>query len=107
MPTSSIFVTGDIRGNENLELTALQTLFVRNHNRLARELQQEHPDWNDEQLYQEARKLNIAQEQIIRSDFMAISAASRIFSRDRPLPSTMRSQLSARMSAANASKPSV
>jgi hypothetical protein len=54
-----------VRGNENLELTALQTLFVRNHNRLARALQKEHPSWSDEQLYQEARKLNIAEEQII------------------------------------------
>jgi peroxidase len=58
--TSDLFVTGDVRGNENVELTALQTLFVRNHNRIATELQQEHPGWSDEQLYQEARKLNIA-----------------------------------------------
>jgi peroxidase len=64
-PSSSLAATGDVRGNENVELTALQTLFVRNHNRLAAELQQEHPDWTDEQLYQEARKLNIAQEQMI------------------------------------------
>jgi hypothetical protein len=65
VPTSSLFVTGDVRGNENLELTALQTLFVRNHNRIAAELQAEHPDWTDEQLYQEARKLNIAEYQMI------------------------------------------
>jgi hypothetical protein len=65
LPTSQLFVTGDIRGNENVELTALQTLFVRNHNRIAGELQQEHPAWSDEQLYQEARKINIAQYQSI------------------------------------------
>jgi hypothetical protein len=65
VPNSQLFATGDIRGNENLELTALQTLFVRNHNRIATELQKEHPDWSDEQLYQEARKLNIATEQMI------------------------------------------
>ena len=58
--TGSLFVTGDVRGNENVELTALQTLFVRNHNRIATELQKLHPAWTDEQLYQEARKLNIA-----------------------------------------------
>ena len=29
--TQNLFVTGDVRGNENVELTALQTLFVRNH----------------------------------------------------------------------------
>jgi peroxidase len=63
--TSSLFVTGDVRGNENVELTALQTLFVRNHNLIASELQAEHPTWSDEQLYQEARKINIAEYQSI------------------------------------------
>jgi hypothetical protein len=65
VPTQDLFVTGDVRGNENVELTALQTLFVRNHNLLASELHQLHPDWSDEQLYQEARKLNIAEYQMI------------------------------------------
>jgi hypothetical protein len=60
LPMSDMYATGDPRGNENIELTALQTLFVRNHNRLASELQQMHPTWTDEHLYQEARKLNIA-----------------------------------------------
>jgi hypothetical protein len=64
-PQSSLFVTGDTRGNENVELTALQTLFLRNHNRIAGQLQTEHPSWSDEQLYQEARKINIAQYQSI------------------------------------------
>jgi hypothetical protein len=65
VPTSSLFAAGDVRANENIELTALQTLFVRNHNRLANELQLLHPNWTDEQLYQEARKLNIATEGLI------------------------------------------
>jgi peroxidase len=60
VPTSILFATGDTRGNENLELTALETLFVRNHNMLAGKLQKEHPGWTDEQLYQEARKIDIA-----------------------------------------------
>jgi hypothetical protein len=65
VPTSALFAAGDVRANENLELTALQTLFVRNHNRIASQLQKEHPGWSDEQLYQEARKLNIAAYQSI------------------------------------------
>jgi hypothetical protein len=65
VPAQNLFVTGDVRGNENVELTALQTLFVRNHNRIAAQLQQHHPTWTDEQLYQEARKINIAQYQDI------------------------------------------
>jgi peroxidase len=71
VPTSALFATGDVRGNENIELTALQTLFVRNHNRLAAQLQAAHPDWTDEQLYQEARKINIAQYQtIVYTEFL-------------------------------------
>ena len=65
LPNSSLFAAGDVRANENIELTAIQTLFLRNHNRIAAELQKEHPHWSDEQLYQEARKLNIATEEII------------------------------------------
>jgi hypothetical protein len=65
LPSSSLFAAGDVRANENIELTALQTLFMRNHNRIAAELQKDHPDWSDEQLYQEARKLNIATEEMI------------------------------------------
>jgi hypothetical protein len=64
-PTSTLFATGDQRGNENLELTTLETLFVRNHNMRAGELAKEHPSWTDEQLYQEARKINIAGYQAI------------------------------------------
>jgi hypothetical protein len=65
VPESALFAAGDVRANENIELTAIQTLFVRNHNRLATTLHQEHPDWSDELLYQEARKLNIAEEETI------------------------------------------
>src|SRR5262249_39285316 len=38
---------------------------MRNHNAIARQLQAAHPDWTDQQLFDEARKLNIAEEQII------------------------------------------
>jgi peroxidase len=65
LPESQMFVTGDSRGNENVELTVLQTLFLDNHNRLAAELQKENPTWTDQQLFDEARKLNIAQYQSI------------------------------------------
>jgi hypothetical protein len=65
VPESSLFAAGDVRANENVELTALQTLFVRNHNLIAAELQEEHPHWTDETLHQEARKINIAEYQDI------------------------------------------
>ncbi|MFK7978886.1 MAG: peroxidase family protein [Saprospiraceae bacterium] len=52
-----LFVAGDVRANENVLLTAYHTLFVREHNRLCEELILQHPDWQDEQIYQHARKI--------------------------------------------------
>ena len=51
-----LFVAGDVRANENPLLAAFHTLFVREHNRRCDLLKAEHPEWDDEQLYQMARK---------------------------------------------------
>lgn len=51
------FLAGDVRVQENPDLTALQTLFVREHNRQVDRLAQQHPTWSGEQLYQEARAI--------------------------------------------------
>ena len=61
----TLFLAGDVRANENTALLALHSLFVREHNRLAEKLAQKNPDWDDETLYQRARKRNIAQYQAI------------------------------------------
>ena len=63
--SDKLFAAGDRRANENIELTTLQTLFLRNHNRIAAQLKKSNPTWNDETLYQEARKINIAEYQNI------------------------------------------
>src|SRR5262249_36895115 len=63
--SDELFVAGDPRANETIELTSLHTLFLRNHNRLAAPLAQQNPadfrltNWTHENLYPEARKLNI------------------------------------------------
>ncbi len=54
---SRYFVAGDIRANENPLLLSFHILFVREHNRLCDELAEAHPAWNDERIYQRARKL--------------------------------------------------
>ncbi|MEO1147726.1 MAG: peroxidase family protein [Cyanobacteria bacterium J06638_22] len=59
------FSAGDTRANENSVLSSMHTLFVREHNRLADELADAHPSWTDEQIYQRARQINIAQIQNI------------------------------------------
>jgi hypothetical protein len=64
-PDDQLFLAGDVRANENIELTGIQTLFVREHNRLADQIAAKNPTWNDEQMYQEARKLLIGEIQAI------------------------------------------
>uniref|UniRef100_A0A7M4EIP7 Lactoperoxidase n=1 Tax=Crocodylus porosus TaxID=8502 RepID=A0A7M4EIP7_CROPO len=59
------FKAGDARAPENLGLTALHTLFLREHNRLAAELKKLNYHWDGEKLYQEARKIIGAMTQII------------------------------------------
>ncbi|XP_076876539.1 eosinophil peroxidase-like [Brachyhypopomus gauderio] len=61
----AINATGDARVDENSTLTSLHTLFLREHNRLARVLRLLNPKWSSETLYQEARKILGAYYQII------------------------------------------
>lgn len=61
------FEAGDNRVNQHPALTALHTLLLRNHNIHARQLAIRHPNWSDEILFQEARRINIAEYQMITS----------------------------------------
>lgn len=65
---SALFLAGDVRANENPELLALQTLFVREHNRVAAEAAAKNPTWTDERLFQQARRIVIAELQKITYD---------------------------------------
>jgi peroxidase len=58
--TSDMFLTGDVRGNENPQLCSLQVLFVREHNRVAAQIATANPAFSDEELYQRARRFVIA-----------------------------------------------
>ncbi len=65
VPDDELFAAGDVRANENIELTSLHTLFVREHNRWADQLAAQNPALSDEQLYQRARMMVIAEIQSI------------------------------------------
>lgn len=54
---TTLFATGDVRANENVPLIALHTVLVREHNRLADEIKAANPTFDDEQIYQHARRL--------------------------------------------------
>ena len=56
-PASQLFLAGDIRANENLMLTSLQTVFMREHNRLVDRIAVTQPGLNAEQQFQLARKI--------------------------------------------------
>ena len=52
-----MFQAGDVRAAENPDLTALQALFVREHNYQVDRLQDLHPNWSGDQLYDNARAI--------------------------------------------------
>lgn len=51
---------GDERGGENAILTGLTTIFVREHNRLAQVYKDAHPQASEEEIFNNARLINIA-----------------------------------------------
>lgn len=60
-----LFAAGDTRANENIELTALHTLFVREHNRQAAAILAANPSMTDEEIYLRARARVIGEIQAI------------------------------------------
>lgn len=63
--SDSLFFAGDVRANEQVGLTVMHTLFVREHNRLARNIKRGSPQLTGEEIYQRARQLVVAMLQAI------------------------------------------
>lgn len=55
------FICGDIRCNENTILIGFHTLFLLEHNRLAKKIQEKNQDLTNEEIFEKARKINVYQ----------------------------------------------
>ena len=64
-------LAGDFRANEMPGLAAMHTLFVREHNRICDLIKNVTNDWNDENIFQNARRILIAEYQsIVYGEFL-------------------------------------
>ncbi len=63
--SAALFLAGDIRANENIALTSMHTIWVREHNRIAEQICSRDASLTDEEIYQQARIIVSAQLQHI------------------------------------------
>ncbi len=69
--STTLFVSGDIRVNEQPTLACMHTLFVREHNRLAAQIAAESPELSDDEIYQRARAIVIGElEHVTYDEFL-------------------------------------
>jgi len=58
--TRKIFAVGGDRANSTPQIAMVNTLFLREHNRVAKLIERDNRDWTDEQVFQTARNILIA-----------------------------------------------
>lgn len=74
-----MFLLGDARTNQNPALLSFAILFYKYHNLLASRIQANNPSWNDEDVFQRARRLLIASMQnIILYEYLPIFLEEKI-----------------------------
>ena len=94
-------IAGDVRASENVALTSVQTLFVREHNRLADEIVAANPTLSDEAIYQQARAIVIGEIQAITyNEFLPALLGNRAISRYDGYDASVNPQLATEFSTA-------
>ena len=89
--TTDCFLTGDIRTGETVQVTVIHTIFVRYHNNIAASLALENAGWDDETIYQEARRITIAVYQnIIYKEFLPLLLGEKLMHQYDLYPETCR-----------------
>ena len=73
---------GDNRAREQPALTAMHALFLREHNRIAKELKTLNPNWDDERLFQESKRIvNAEYQHIIYGEWLPVVLGKTKFSK--------------------------
>jgi hypothetical protein len=81
---ADLFLAGDVRANEQIGLTAMHTLFVREHNRLATHIAKQDSTLTGDEIYEMARRIVGAQMQVITyNEFVPALLGPRALSRYR------------------------
>ena len=71
-----------MRVDEQPNLAVMHTVFLREHNRIANQLKRINPQWSDERLYQESKRiLNAEWQHIIYNEWLPIILGDRFMSR--------------------------
>ncbi len=79
--SATLFLAGDVRANEQLGLTAMHTLFMRERNRLAAEIRSADPNLPGDDIYEQARAIVGALMQVITyEEFLPALVGSRAIS---------------------------
>jgi peroxidase len=67
------FEAGDVRAGENSALTAMHTIWAKEHNRIADDLKSQHPDWSIEEVFETAKiKVEALMQHIVFDEWLPL-----------------------------------